>query len=246
MKILCALLALFVIGLASCSERDESKYSSIASCDLVIILHTVEGDLIDYLAVEKLAYQKEYEAVYPGYTGEFLVSVYGVKIPAELKKDWAVPTQNAQGYMGKITVELRDGKLSSIMGNGIRSPSPITKATLEKVNSAIASGKMQFLERSFISEPKKVIEMVVPEALEVNRFEFVERELVANMKDEVEFSHYYMGTHDGFDFISVRENRYKIPSEQLKLKQTFPVTGHSANWVPMRIHFSHVETKKEN
>ena len=74
---------------------------------------------------------------------------------------------------------------------------------------------------------------------EVNRYEFVEMEVVGNLEDESEFNHYYMGSLDGYQYLAVRKNRYKIPIDQLKLDCTFPLTQEKENWIPMRIHFSH-------
>jgi len=75
---------------------------------------------------------------------------------------------------------------------------------------------------------------------EVNRYEFVESEILSHPEDEKEFNHLYMGSLDGFDYVSVRSNQYRIPSDQLELEKTFPLT-QDGKWVRMRIHFSHVK-----
>jgi hypothetical protein len=82
-------------------------------------------------------------------------------------------------------------------------------------------------------------------AREVNRFEFVELELVKHPEDEKQLNHKYMGSLDGFDYVAVRTNRYRIPSDQLKLKQSFPLTEDSSKWIPVRIHFSHVKYQRD-
>lgn len=79
------------------------------------------------------------------------------------------------------------------------------------------------------------------ETRSVNRYEFVEKKLVLHPEDEVELNHKYLGSHDGYDYISVRNHRYKIPSDQLNLNQSFPLTEDVTKWVPLRIHFSHIE-----
>jgi hypothetical protein len=80
-------------------------------------------------------------------------------------------------------------------------------------------------------------------AREANRYEFVESEILSHPEDEKGFNHLYMGSLDGFDYISVRSNKYRIPIEQLELDHNFPLTQDAAKWVPMRIHFSHVKYK---
>lgn len=80
-----------------------------------------------------------------------------------------------------------------------------------------------------------------PEPREANRYEFVESELVQHPEDEIKLNHYYMGSRDGYDYISVRGRRYKIPGDQLKLNKAFPLTENSAKWIPLRIHFSRVD-----
>ncbi|SHI55379.1 hypothetical protein SAMN02745181_0374 [Rubritalea squalenifaciens DSM 18772] len=82
-------------------------------------------------------------------------------------------------------------------------------------------------------------------AEEVNRFAFVEKELVANPGDESGYKHLYMGSRDDYDYFSVREKFYKIPSEQLSLKKTFTLTQDKTKWLPMRVHFSHVKYQGE-
>lgn len=84
--------------------------------------------------------------------------------------------------------------------------------------------------------------LVVPTtAREVDRYEFVESELVQHPEDEKNLNHYYMGSFGGFDYLSVRNKGYKIPSDQLNLKKTFPLTKITSDWVPLCIHFSQVK-----
>ena len=81
---------------------------------------------------------------------------------------------------------------------------------------------------------------------EVNRFQFVEAELVAHPEDETSFNHYYMGSLDEHHYLSVRNGRYKIPISQLELDHSFPLTENKQDWVPMRVHFSHVVLKDKS
>lgn len=83
----------------------------------------------------------------------------------------------------------------------------------------------------------------LPEAKEVNRYGFVESEILTHPEDEKEFNHLYMGSLDGFDYISVRSNKYRIPSDQLDLEHHFPLSEDPTKWVHMRIHFSQVKYK---
>jgi hypothetical protein len=78
-------------------------------------------------------------------------------------------------------------------------------------------------------------------AKEVNRYEFVESEILSHPEDEIGFNHLYMGSLDGFDYVSVRSNKYRIPSDQLELERSFPLTQDAAKWIHMRIHFSRVK-----
>lgn len=75
-------------------------------------------------------------------------------------------------------------------------------------------------------------EAAPPAAKEVNRYEFVETELLPNPDDETEFNHYYMGSLEGYDYITVRGRTYKIPSEQLGLTKSFPLTKDDTKWLP--------------
>jgi len=99
-------------------------------------------------------------------------------------------------------------------------------------------------------EDRVEVEKAIPDkasspvtAKEANRYEFVESEILPHPEDENEFNHLYMGSLDGYDYISVRSNKYKIPSEQLELENNFPLTEDSTKWVHMRIHFSQVKYK---
>ena len=83
--------------------------------------------------------------------------------------------------------------------------------------------------------------LVPTTAREVDRYEFVESELVQHPEDEKNLNHYYMGSFGGFDYLSVRNKGYKIPSDQLNLKKTFPLTKITSDWVPLCIHFSQVK-----
>ena len=76
---------------------------------------------------------------------------------------------------------------------------------------------------------------------EVNRYQFVELEVVGRPNDETEFNHYYMGDTDGFHHLTVRGKRYKIPMGQLKFEHPFPYTDKKEGWLQMRVHFSHIE-----
>ena len=91
------------------------------------------------------------------------------------------------------------------------------------------------------AEIKPAPSVVPTTAREVDRYEFVESELVKYPEDEKKLNHNYMGSLDGFDYISVRNRGYKIPSDQLNLKHSFPLTKNTSEWIPLRIHFSQVK-----
>lgn len=84
----------------------------------------------------------------------------------------------------------------------------------------------------------------LPSAKEVNRFEFVESELLPHPEDEKEFNHLYMGSSDGYDYITVRGKIYKIASDEIGIDRSFPFTNDSRKWLQTRIHFSQIKYKE--
>jgi len=95
------------------------------------------------------------------------------------------------------------------------------------------------------AEARSAPPLAQPTVREVDRYEFVEKELVQHPEDEGSLNHNYIGSRDGFDYISVRNNRYKIPSDQLDLKHSFSLTEDTTKWIPLRIHFSQVHYNRK-
>jgi len=90
------------------------------------------------------------------------------------------------------------------------------------------------------AEIRSTPQLARPTVRELNRYEFVEKELVQHPEDDGSLNHNYIGSLHGYDYISVRNHRYKIPSDQLDLKHSFPLTEDTTKWIPLRIHFSQI------
>jgi hypothetical protein len=120
-------------------------------------------------------------------------------------------------------------------------PPSYTMALLLCIISTGCNSEKLPATKAMTTESNPAPAVVPTTAQEVDRYEFVESELVKHPEDEKKLNHNYMGSLNGFDYISVRNRGYKIPSDQLNLKHSFALTKDTSKWIPLRIHFSHIK-----
>jgi hypothetical protein len=141
--------------LGSCNDRDTEEFLELSQKELVVVVHTPNGELIDYLVVEELEGIEKIEVVPEIPATEVQVTVFGKKRSPEMRKNFSIATEIAVGYRGRIDVHVDDGEAVGMFGNGMDTPSPITGDTLRFISDEIARGGVESRRTDTIKIVKK-------------------------------------------------------------------------------------------
>jgi len=142
-------LALFLVVLLSfgCSSEEddlveEAPFPEIEKIQLLVIHHRKNGDLISYLALEKVPANLRAFVEPTDGNQELFVTVLGTKRHDLLKRSFSISSQIGENSHGKITVIVENGLAVSIDGNGFHSPALVSIDSLDMIEQALAQGNM--------------------------------------------------------------------------------------------------------
>lgn len=142
-------LALFLVALLSfgCSSEEddlveEAPFPEIEKIQLLVIHHRKNGDLISYLALEKVPANLRAFVEPTDGNQELFVTVLGTKRHDLLKRSFSISSQIGENSHGKVTVIVEKGLAVSIDGNGFHSPALVSIDSLEMIEQALAQGNM--------------------------------------------------------------------------------------------------------
>lgn len=142
-------LALFLVALLSfgCSSEEddlveEAPFPEIEKIQLLVINHRKNGDLISYLALEKVPANLRAFVEPTDGNQELFVTVLGTKRHDLLKRSFSISSQIGENSHGKVTVIVEKGLAVSIDGNGFHSPALVSIDSLEMIEQALAQGNM--------------------------------------------------------------------------------------------------------
>ena len=142
-------LALFLVVLLSfgCSSEEddlveEAPFPEIEKIQLLVIHHRKNGDLISYLALEKVPANLRAFVEPTDGNQELFVTVLGTKRHDLLKRSFSISSQIGENSHGKVTVIVEKGLAVSIDGNGFHSPALVSIDSLDMIEQALAQGNM--------------------------------------------------------------------------------------------------------
>ena len=142
-------LVLLIVALLSfgCSgERDdlveEAPFPEIEKIQLLVIHHRKNGDLISYLALEKVPANLRAFIEPADGSQEIFVTVLGTKRHDLMKRSFSISSQTGEDSHGKVTVIVENGLAVSIDGNGFHSPALVSIDSLEMIEQALVDGNM--------------------------------------------------------------------------------------------------------
>ena len=107
-----------------------------------MIHHRKNGDLISYLALEKVPANLRAFVEPTDGNQELFVTVLGTKRHDLLKRSFSISSQIGENSHGKITVIVENGLAVSIDGNGFHSPALVSIDSLDMIEQALAQGNM--------------------------------------------------------------------------------------------------------
>ncbi|MEI7901749.1 MAG: hypothetical protein WCK89_15965 [bacterium] len=136
--------------LAGCRERDMGSYAQIRKAPLVVVAHDSRGGLKDFRVIKNTEPIQRITIRPSGDDKEVYVTVFGTKRHETLQKDMYVGTEVADGYLGKIAIDMQDGIAVQIKGNSFGTPSPVSKTALELIARDFKTGSFLPLDKSLI------------------------------------------------------------------------------------------------
>ena len=137
-------MALLLFGCSSEEDDliEEAPFPEIEKIQLLVIHHRKNGDLISYLALEKVPANLRAFVEPTDGNQELFVTVLGTKRHDLLKRSFSISSQIGENSHGKITVIVENGLAVSIDGNGFHSPALVSIDSLEMIEQALAQGNM--------------------------------------------------------------------------------------------------------
>ena len=142
-------LVVLIVALLSfgcSSERDdvveEAPFPEIEKIQLLVIHHRKNGDLISYIALEKVPANLRAFIEPADGSQEIFVTVLGTKRHDLLKRSFSISSQTGEDSHGKVTVIVENGLAVSIDGNGFHSPALVSIDSLEMIEQALVDGNM--------------------------------------------------------------------------------------------------------
>lgn len=142
-------LVVLIVALLSfgcSSERDdlveEAPFPEIEKIQLLVIHHRKNGDLISYIALEKVPANLRAFIEPADGSQEIFVTVLGTKRHDLLKRSFSISSQTGEDSHGKVTVIVENGLAVSIDGNGFHSPALVSIDSLAMIEQALADGNM--------------------------------------------------------------------------------------------------------
>ena len=137
-------MALLSFGCSSEEDDlvEEAPFPEIEKIQLLVIHHRKNGDLISYLALEKVPANLRAFVEPTDGNQELFVTVLGTKRHDLLKRSFSISSQIGENSHGKITVIVENGLAVSIDGNGFHSPALVSIDSLDMIEQALAQGNM--------------------------------------------------------------------------------------------------------
>lgn len=137
-------MALLLFGCSSEEDDliEEAPFPEIEKIQLLVIHHRKNGDLISYLALEKVPANLRAFVEPADVSQELFVTVLGTKRHDLLKRSFSISSQIGEDSHGKVTVIVENGLAVSIDGNGFHSPALVSIDSLEMIEQALAQGNM--------------------------------------------------------------------------------------------------------
>lgn len=139
-------LIVALLSFGCSGERDdlveEAPFPEIEKIQLLVIHHRKNGDLISYLALEKVPANLRAFIEPADGSQEIFVTVLGTKRHDLLKRSFSISSQTGEDSHGKVTVIVENGLAVSIDGNGFHSPALVSIDSLEMIEQALADGNM--------------------------------------------------------------------------------------------------------
>ncbi len=142
-------IAVFLVALLSfgCKNEaeiavEEAQFPKIEEIPLLVIHHRKNGDLISYLALQKVPAKQRILVEPAAENQELFVTVLGTKRHDLLKRSFSISSQIGGSYHGKVTVIIENGLAVSIDGNGFHSPALVSIESLEIIEQALGERNM--------------------------------------------------------------------------------------------------------
>lgn len=162
LKMSVALLLLAFLSFGCSNEEDglvqEAPFPEIEKIQLLVIHHRKNGDLISYLALEKVPANLRAFVEPADGSQELFVTVLGTKRHNLLKRSFSISSQIGEDSHRKVTVIVENGLAVSIDGNGFHSPALVSIDSLEMIEQALVEKNMRSEEPSTIRISNQEVE----------------------------------------------------------------------------------------
>lgn len=154
-------LLMFLFG---CSKKTDLSLTGVTDTNATAIVISADGELVDFVHVIKDSNIQKIIFKAPQNGDEIMVVVVGPSIHPELARGFTITSKVAKEYAGEVTVEFKQGLVTSIMGNGMKSDSPLTLAHLKEIKKQLHIENRKHPESTVIVKVDKYLANLVEDA----------------------------------------------------------------------------------
>ena len=152
MRLLPLLFSLFVFGCkeASLPDLEIPELSGVTDINATALAFNAKGELVDFVPIPAGSDIVKIEFKAPPNGDEIQVQVIGRNVQIPELKTMVVRSQVAEWALGQVEVEVQDGIVTSVSGNGTGMANLTTMDVLKEVQAGLSSGNHQHPDSTVI------------------------------------------------------------------------------------------------
>jgi len=157
MKTKLLLSILLLISLIGCSDDKPSKptLAGVTDTGATAIAISADGELVDFVHIPGGSMIQEITFKAPKNGEEITVVTVGPAMHPQLPRGVAISSKVAEGYNGEVTVGVKDGQITGVMGNKVSSINPLEMKHLEQIKKELEAADRKHPDTTVITETDK-------------------------------------------------------------------------------------------
>lgn len=149
--------------ISGCGEKPKLDTPGLTDLNATAIALNNRNEVIDFVHVQPDSGIDRVEFHAPENGDEIQVFAVGPAVHPDIPSGVVVSSKFAEGFKGKVTVEIEDGMIVSILGNGLSYGNPLDTEDLQKIKSQLNSAR-DHLETTTIIKDNKYLSGLVEDS----------------------------------------------------------------------------------
>ncbi|MEM0966891.1 MAG: hypothetical protein AAGJ81_12135 [Verrucomicrobiota bacterium] len=154
------LLSTLLLAASGCQKKNEFELPGLTDANATAIALNDKGDVIDFVHVTPDSGIDWIEFHAPTDGSVVQVLAVGKSLHPDFPSEMIVSSKIAEGFMGKVTVEVEDGMITSIAGNSVSFGNPLSMEDAERIRAQI-NEEREYLPTTVIVQENKFLSNLV-------------------------------------------------------------------------------------